>query len=216
MTKLQRSTRFLIVLAAALPSAAAAQRLGVSVGYTRIPGRIGGFESNEGIAARVGFEFNPRSIARFGFEAGWERLNESRRLSQTVCIHPAGGTATCNTDSRQRDTGLSLAAILRAGPNGGTVRPYGLLGLEAMQVRTHDRDMTTDSTGAHLRNFEIDGVHTEGAFGVPLGAGVLFRSAGSPFAIQAEARLTPLIHNYSGGLMLDWSPSLTVGVRLGM
>src|SRR5688500_19228854 len=143
----------LLPISTLITSTASAQRLGLSVGYSRIPGRIGDANSNEGIGVRAGFELTPRSVLRFGFEAGIDRLNESRRFSQTSCVHPAGGTATCHFDSRDRDTGLSIAAILRAGPNAGTVRPYALLGLEVMSVRARGRQVVTDSTGANLTNF---------------------------------------------------------------
>jgi hypothetical protein len=212
---MRKTHTLLLALLALASSTASAQRLGLSVGYTRIPGRIGDANSNEGIGVRAGFELNPRSIFRFGFEAGMDRLNESRRFSQTSCLHPAGGTATCHFDSRDRDTGLSISAILRAGPNAGTVRPYALLGLEVMSVRTRGRAVVTDSTGAHLTNFEFDGTTTDGVLGAPLGLGVLFRPAGSPVGIGLEGRLTPMLHNYSGGLMIAWSPSLALAVRFG-
>jgi hypothetical protein len=204
----------LLALTALATSTASAQRLGVSVGYTRIPGRIGNVNSNEGIGLRLGVELNPRSIFRVAFEAGVDRLNEDRRFFQSSCLHPAGGTATCNFDSRERDTGLSLSAILRAGPNTGSVRPYALLGLQAMEIRTRSRSVVTDSTGAHLTNFEFDGTSTDASIGVPLGGGVLFRPGGSPIGIGIEARVTPMLHNYSGGLMIEWSPGLALTVRL--
>ena len=210
-----RKTHILLALLALAPSTASAQRFGLSVGYTRIPGRIGYLFSNEGLGLRAGIELNPRSIVRFGFEAGIDRLNASGGFSQSTCVHPAGGTATCHFDSRNRDTGLSLSAILRAGPNGGTVRPYALVGLEAMSVRTRSSQVVTDSTGAHLTNFEFDGTTTDGALGAPLGLGVLFRPGGSPFGVGLEGRLTPMLHNYSGGMMIEWSPSLALTVRLG-
>ena len=205
----------LLALATLASSTASAQRFGLSVGYSRIPGRIGDANSNEGIGVRAGFELNPGSVVRFGFEAGVDRLNENRRFTQTSCFHPAGGTATCYFDSRDRDTGLSLAAILRAGPNAGTVRPYALVGLQAMSVRTRGRSEVTDSTGAHLPNFEFDGTSTDGVLGAPLGLGVLFRPAGSPLGIGVEGRLTPMLHNYSGGMMIEWGPSLALTVRIG-
>ena len=210
-----QKTLLILLALATLASTASAQRFGFSVGYSRIPGRIGDANSNEGIGVRAGFELNPRSVVRFGFEAGIDRLNENRRFSQTNCLHPAGGTATCYFDSRDRDTGLSLAAILRAGPNAGTVRPYALLGLEIMSVRTRGRSVVTDSTGAHLPNFEFDGTTTDGVLGAPLGLGVLFRPAGSPLGIGVEGRLTPMLHNYSGGMMIAWSKSLALAVRIG-
>ena len=205
----------LLALATLASSTASAQRFGLSVGYSRIPGRIGDANSNEGIGVRAGFELNPGSVGRFGVDAGVDRLNENRRFTQTSCFHPAGGTATCYFDSRDRDTGLSLAAILRAGPNAGTVRPYALVGLQAMSGRTRGRSVVTDSTGAHLPNFEFDGTSTDGVLGAPLGLGVLFRPAGSPLGIGVEGRLTPMLHNYSGGMMIEWSPSLALAVRLG-
>lgn len=213
---MRKTHTILLALVTLAASTASAQRFGLSVGYTRIPGRIGDFNSNEGIGVRAGFELNPSSRFRFGFEAGVDRLNESRRFSQSSCFHPSGGTATCNFDSRDRDTGLSLSAILRAGPNAGTVRPYALLGFQALSVRTRGRSVVTDSTGAHLTNFEFDGTSTDGVLGAPLGLGVLFRPAGSPISIGVEGRLTPMLHNYSGGMMIEWSPSLALTVRIGL
>jgi hypothetical protein len=212
---MRKTHTILLALATLVSPTASAQRLGLSVGYSRIPGRIGDASSNEGIGLRAGLELNPRSIVRFGFEAGIDRLNESRRFSQTSCVHPAGGTATCHFDSRDRDIGFSIAAILRAGPNAGTVRPYALVGLEVMSVRTRGRQVVTDSTGAHLTNFEFDGTTTDGVLAAPLGLGMLFRPAGSPVGIGLEGRLTPMLHNYSGGPMIEWSPSLALTVRFG-
>lgn len=212
---MRKTHTILLALATLISSPASAQRLGLSVGYSRIPGPIGDANSNEGIGVRVGVELNPRSVVRFGFEAGIDRLNENRRFTQISCFHPAGGTATCYFDSRERDTGLSLVAILRAGPNAGTLRPYALLGLEVMSVRTRGRSVVTDSTGAHLPNFEFNGTTTDGVLGAPLGLGVLFRPAGSPLGIGVEGRLTPMLHNYSGGMMIEWSKSLALTVRIG-
>ncbi len=212
---MRKTSIILLALLALLSSRASAQRLGVSVGYTHMPGPIGKRESNEGLAFRVGAELNPGSVVRFGFEAGIDRLNEDRRLSQTSCVHPAGGTATCVFDSRNRDVGWSLAAVLRAGPAAGQVRPYILAGLGAMSVRTRSRDVVTDSTGAHLTNFEFDGSSSDGALMAPLGAGVLFRPAGSPIGVGLEARVSPLFYSYSGGPWLSWSPSLALTVRFG-
>lgn len=205
----------LILLTASLAAPAFAQRFGVSAGYTRMPGPIGKRESNEGLAFRVGAELNPGSVVRFGFEAGMDRLNEDRLLGQTSCVHPAGGLATCYFDSRNRDTGWSLAAVLRAGPAAGQVRPYILAGLGAMSVRTRSRDQVTDSTGAHLTNFEFDGTTSDAALVAPLGAGVLFRPSGSPIGVGLEARVSPLFYSYSGGPWISWSPSVALTVRLG-
>jgi hypothetical protein len=203
----------LILLTTALSTPALAQRLGVSVGHSRITGRIGSLDSNEGTSLRVGAELNPGSLFRVGFEAGMDRLNEHRRFLQTTCFHPAGGTATCSSNSRDRDTGWSFALTLRAGPNAGRVRPYILAGLGVLSTRTRTSSVATDSTGAHLTNFEFEGTSSDGAFMAPLGGGVLFRPAGSPVGIGIEARLTPLLHNYSGGMMIEWSPSLALTMR---
>lgn len=203
----------LIVLTASLSTPAFAQRLGVSVGYSRITGRIGDLNSNEGITLRAGAELNPNSTVRFGVEAGMDRLNEHRRFTQTSCFHPAGGTATCSFNSRDRDTGWSFAATLRAGPKAGHVRPYVLAGLGVLSTRTRSSSTATDSTGAHLPNFEFDGTSSDGALMAPLGGGVLFRPAGSPIGVGIETRIIPILHNYSGGPMLEWSPSLVLSVR---
>lgn len=203
----------LLILTAALTTPAFAQRLGVSVGYSRMTGRIGSLDSNEGITLRAGAELNPGSTFRFGVEAGLDRLNENRRFSQSSCLHPAGGTATCYFNSRDRDSGWSLAALLRGGPNTGQVRPYVLAGLGVVSTRTRSSSTVTDSTGAHLPNFEFDGTSSDGALMAPLGGGVLFRPARSPIGVGIEARITPILHNYSGGPMLEWSPSLVLSVR---
>jgi hypothetical protein len=216
MTKTHSRARRLtaqIFLTASLAAPAFAQRLGVSVGYSRMTGQIGNLESNEGIALRAGAELNPRSLFRFGVEAGMDRLNENRRFTQTTCLHPAGGTATCFFNSRDRDTGWSFAVTVRAGPTAGQVRPYLLAGLGALSVRTRSRSTVTDSTGAHLTNFEFDGTHSDGAIAAPLGAGVLFRPAGSPVGVGIEARMTPLLYSYDGGPWLSWNPSLVLSVR---
>src|SRR5687767_6483927 len=58
-----------LILTTALSTPALAQRLGVSVGHSRMTGRIGNFDSNEGTTLRVGAELNPNSLFRVGFEA---------------------------------------------------------------------------------------------------------------------------------------------------
>jgi len=203
----------LAILTASLAAPAFAQRLGVSVGYSRMTGEIGSLNSNEGMTFRAGAELNPGSTIRFGVEAGMDRLNQNRQFTQTTCVHPAGGTATCYFDSRDRDTGWSLALTARAGPRAGPVRPYILAGLGALSVRTRSRFTATDSTGAHLGNFEFDGTFSDGALPAPLGAGVLFRPAGSPIGVGIEARMTPLLYGYDGGPWLSWNPSVALTVR---
>jgi opacity protein-like surface antigen len=202
-------------LTASLVAPATAQRLGVSVGYSRMTGQIGSLESNEGITLRAGAELNPRSTIRFGVEAGMDRLNQNRQFTQTTCVHPAGGTATCYFNSRDRDTGWSLALTVRGGRKAGQVRPYILAGLGVLSVRTRSRFTATDSTGAHLTNFEFDGTHSDGALTAPLGAGVLFRPAGLPVGVGIEARMTPLLSGYDGGPLFSWNPSLALTVRFG-
>lgn len=214
MSKLQCITR-LLALAALLPTPAAAQRFGLAVGFVRMPGQIGNFDSDEGLALRLGAELNPKSVLRFGFEAGVDRLNQYRSFSQVSCLNPAGGTATCYFNSRSRDTGWSLSAILRAGPTTGSVRPYALLGVQLLSVRSKSSVVASDNTGARLPNFEYDAGTADGVLGAPLGAGLLFRPAGSPIGVSIEGRITPLLHSYSGGPALNWSPSLVLGVRWG-
>lgn len=204
----------LIVLTASLTTPGFAQRLGVSVGYSRMTGDIGSLDSNEGITVRVGAELNPGSMFRFGVEAGMDRYNKNRQLSPIPCEHPAGGTATCYFDSRDRDTGLSLAAIVRAGPNTGRVRPYVLAGLGVLGVRTGTSTLVSDSTGTRLPNFEHGGAHYFGAFIAPLGGGVMFRPAESPISVGLEARMTPLRYGHEGNHTISWSPSLVLSVRL--
>lgn len=218
MTTTRRSFRFLaplLGLALSLPLPAAAQRFGVAVGYSRMTGQIGSSQSDEGLAVRAGVDLNPGSVIRFGFEAGMERQNEARWTSQSACVLPGGGQGTCHFDSRERDTGWSLAALLRAGPRSGTLRPYALAGVQFLTVRTHGRAVVTDGSGAHLPNFEYDATYGDDALGTPLGAGLLVRPRGSPIAVMLEGRTTVLLHNYSGGMQLDWSPSLVLGIRFG-
>lgn len=203
----------LAVLTVLTATPASAQRLGVSVGYSRMTGQIGSPDSDEGVALRVGAELNPGSLVRFGLEAGMDRLNQNRRFTSTTCIHPAGGTATCNFNSSDRDIGWSFAATLRAGPRTGQVRPYILAGLGALSVRTRSRAEATDSTGAHLTNFEFDGSFSDFALIAPLGAGLLFRPAGSPIGFGLEARMTPLLSGYDGGPQITWNPSVALTVR---
>lgn len=205
----------LLALAALAPSGAAAQRLGVSVGYSRMTGEIGSLESNEGVSFRIGAELNPRSTVRFGVEGGIDRLNQNRQFTQTSCIHPAGGTATCYFTGRERDTGWSLALTARGGPKAGPVRPYILAGLGILSVRTRSTSEVVDSTGAHLDNFEFDGTFSDFALTAPLGAGVLFRPAGSPVGVGLEARMTPMLAGYDGAPLITWNPSVALMVRFG-
>jgi hypothetical protein len=216
MTKSHSITRrltTLIVLTASLTTPGFAQRLGVSVGYSRMTGDIGSLVSNEGITVRAGAELNPGSTLQFGIEAGMDRYNQNRQLSPIPCDHPAGGTATCHFDSRDRDTGLSLAVIVRAGPNTGLVRPYVLAGFGVLGVRTRSSTLARDSTGTRLPNFESDDTHYFGAFMAPLGGGVLFRPAESPISVGLEARMTPMRYGHEGNHTISWSPSLALTVR---
>ena len=75
--------------------------------------------------------------------------------------------------------------------------------------------MATDSTGAHLTNFEFDGTQSDGAITAPPGAGILVRAAGSPIGVGIEARMTTLLSGYDGGPWLTWNPSLALTVRFG-
>ena len=92
------------------------------------------------------------------------------------------------------------------------VRPYVLVGLGFLSVRARSRSTATDSTGAHLTNFEFDGTRSEGVYVAPLGGGVLFRPAGSPIGVGIEARMTPMLYSYDGG-RIGVSPSLMLIVR---
>lgn len=203
----------LLILTASLTTPAFAQRLGVSVGYSRMAGDIGSLVSNEGITLRAGAEVNPGATFRFGLEAGMDLYNQNRQLGSLPCDHPAGGTATCYFDSRNRDTGLSLAAIVRAGPNTGPVRPYVLAGFGILGVRTGTSTLANDSTGTRLPNFEHGGAHYFGAFMAPMGGGVMFRPAGSPISAGLEARMTPMRYGHEGNHTISWSPSLALTVR---
>ena len=142
-----------------------------------------------------------------------ERLNLVHRQSTTTCFRPGGGTGPCHFDSRNRDTGWSLGTTLRLSPGTGPVRPYALVGLGFLTVREHQRQVVTNDAGETLDNFSFDGSFNDHALQGHLGAGITTRPAGWPVALYAEGRMTRLIHNYSGGIVGNWNPTVVVGVR---
>ena len=202
---------FSLLLSAALP--VSAQQLSLGAGYTKMEGRIGDSQSDHGMIVRLGVDLVTRRNLTWSLEGGVERLNEIHRQSTTDCFLPGGGTGPCHFDSRNRDTGWSLGTTLRMAPADGPVRPYALIGLGFLTVREHDRQLVTDENGATLPNFTFDASFNDQALQGHLGAGVTARPASWPVAIYAEGRMTRLIHNYSGGIVGNWNPTIVVGVR---
>ena len=82
----------------------------------------------------------------------------------------------------------------------------------AAQNEAHVKPFT-DDTGATLPNFTYDASFNDQALQGHLGAGVTARPASWPVALYAEGRMTRLIHNYSGGIVGNWNPTIVVGVR---
>jgi hypothetical protein len=211
-TTLTRGSLLALLLApAALPLSA--QRFSLGAGYTKMEGRIGDAQSDHGMIVRLGVDLVSRRHLTWSVEGGVERLNEIRRQSTTDCFLPGGGTGPCHFDSRNRDTGWSLGTTLRLAPAQGAVRPYALVGLGYLTVREHARQLVTDDGGVTLPNFTFDGHYNDQALQGHLGAGVTARPASWPVALFAEGRMTRLIHNYSGGLVGNWNPTVVVGVR---
>ena len=205
------SLLLLLLMPAAVP--AAAQQLSLGAGYTKMEGRIGDSQSDHGMIVRLGVDLVTRRYLTWGLEGGVERLNEVHRQSTTDCFLPGGGTGPCHFDSRNRDTGWSLGTTLRIAPAEGSVRPYALVGLGYLTVRERNRQVVTDDTGATLPNFTYDASFNDQALQGHLGAGVTARPASWPVALYAEGRMTRLIHNYSGGIVGNWNPTIVVGVR---
>jgi|CXWL01.1.fsa_nt_gi hypothetical protein len=200
----------LIPLGGALP----AQQLSLGAGYTKMDGRIGDSESDHGVIVRLGIDLVSRAHLSWSLEGGMERLNEVHRQSTTTCVFPpGGGTGQCHFDIRNRDTGWSLGTTLRIAPNEALVRPYALVGLGFLTVREHERQLVTDDNGATLPNFTFDASFNDQALQGHLGAGLTARPAKWPVALYAEGRMTRLIHNYSGGIVGNWNPTVVVGIR---
>ncbi len=194
---------------------ASAQRTSVAAGYTRMPGRLGDSQSDHGLAVRVGVDLLGRNHFTWGLEGGVDRLNEIRRQGQSVCILPGGSTGTCTFHQRNRDTGWSLGTFLRFTARPGRSGPYALAGLGVLTVRDRTWNEARDSTGTLLPNFSVNGTSSDGALQGHLGAGFVIQPAGSRIGIGFEGRATALLHNYSGGLQWDTSPTFLVVVRVG-
>ena len=194
---------------AALP----AQEITAAAGYVSTKGRIGDSRSTHGPAVRLGVNFPSGSHLVFGLEGGLDFLNEARFTSQSSCVLPGGGTGTCHFDTRNTDVGRSLAGLVRFGLPGSRVSPYILLGLGILSTRTHSVSRVTDQGGNELDNFSGDFHSHDDAIQGPFGAGVVLGPRDARLRVVIEGRGTALLHNYSGGLQLDVSPSATVGVR---
>jgi len=210
------SCRHLVVLAlvGGMPwASAAAQELGLAVGYTSMPGRIGDARSDHGVVARVGVSIGAGRFLRLGLEGAAEQLNRATSSALTTCVLPGGGTGPCTVEEEDRDLGLSLSGVVRVQPPGRAVRPYALLGVGLLSVRTRIRQETRDAAGNLLSNLSIEGTFTDGALQGHGGVGAEFRPAGTRVGFTVEGRLTWLVHNYSGGLQANWNPSLAAGVR---
>lgn len=209
---LTRGSLFAMLLApAAFPLSA--QQLSLGAGYTKMEGRIGDSQSDHGMIVRLGVDLVSRRHLTWSVEGGVERLNEIRRQSTSDCFLPGGGTGQCHFDSRNRDTGWSLGTSLRLAPAEGSLRPYAVVGLGYLTVRERNRQVVTDDTGATLPNFTYDASFNDQALQGHLGAGVTARPASWPVALFAEGRMTRLIHNYSGGIVGNWNPTIVVGIR---
>jgi hypothetical protein len=190
-----------------------AQQVSLGAGYTEMPGRIGDSQSEHGLLVRLGVDLRSGERFTWGLEGAIERLNEARNQTTSSCIVPGGGTGTCRLDRRSRDTGWSLGTTLRISANDAPVRPYALVGLGLLTVRTWEQQVVTDAQGGALPNFSYEGTSSDAALQGHLGAGVTTRPASWPVGLYAEGRVTRLIHNYSGGLVANWNPTLVVGVR---
>ncbi len=211
-TTLTRGSLFVLLLtSAALPLSA--QRISLGAGYTKMEGRLGDSQSDHGTVVRVGVDLLSRAHLSLALEGGMERLNEIHRQSSTTCFLPGGGTGPCHFDSRNRDTGWSLGTTLRFAPGSGPVRPYALVGLGYLTVREHEQQVVTDDNGDRLENFTFEGSFNDPALQGHLGAGVTARPTSWPVALFVEGRMTRLIHNYSGGIVGNWNPTVVVGVR---
>ena len=205
-----------LLLAGALLLAAPpaqSQQFGVTAGYVKMSGRIGDSRSDHGIAARLGLHLGVRRLIGLRFEVGVDRLNEHFSEGNSSCILPGGGTGSCFFKNWNRDLGLSANAIATIQARTGKATPYVLAGLGVLSVRTHGRTEARDSDGNRLSNFEFDGTTTDGALLGHLGVGVAISPWQSRLALMLEGRATAVLHNYSGGLVLDSSPSLVAGVR---
>ncbi len=194
---------------------AAAQRISVAAGYTRMPGQLGNSQSDHGPAVRVGIDLLGQRRLTWRLEGGVDRLNEVRRQSQSVCILPGGSTGTCSFDQRNRDTGWSLGTFLRFTARPDRSGPYALAGLGVLTVRDRVWNEARDSTGTLLPNFSVNGTSSDGALQGHLGAGFAIHPPGSKIGIGLEGRATALLHNYSGGLQWNWSPTVLMVVRVG-
>jgi len=201
-----------LIMLAAVP--AESQQIGVTAGYVKMPGRIGDTRSDQGIAARLGLHLGVRRLIGLRFEVGVDRLNEHfSETSNPSCLLPGGGTGACFFRSWTRDLGLSANAIATIQARTGKATPYVLAGLGVLSVRTHQRAEARDIDGNRLPNFEFDGTTTDGALLGHLGAGVAISPGQGRLALTLEGRATAVLHDYSGGLFLDTSPSIVVGVR---
>ncbi len=212
---MKRILAVLLVALALSPAAASAQRAGLALGYSSMPGRIGERDSDHGVALRLGVDLAGGSRLTWGLEGGVDRLNGVHRQYSTDCVLPGGAIGTCFFDERSRDTGWSLGTLLRLHAGPPRARPYLLVGLGLLTVRNHVRTEVVDGSGNPLPNFSSKGNYGDDALQGHLGAGVTLRPSGLPVGLTVEGRATRLINNYSGGFQGNWNPSITVGVKTG-
>ena len=190
---------------------ATAQTGGIAVGYVSIPGKIGDWDSDRGPMLRAGFDLVSGRAARVGLEASVGLLDRSRRHTADQCILQDGMPGDCFFSLKTRDVPLSLGMIARFGPRTGATSPYLLAGAGFMSTRTYTRQRVTTGDGTELENFRIDASTNDGSLVGHLGAGLSIRRVRS-WAFELEGRISPVLHNYSGGFMIEWSPSLTIGI----
>ena len=205
-------THYALLLAAVAATPAAAQEFSAAVGYTSAKGQLGEGNSTHGPTVRLGVNFRSGSQFIFSFEGGLDFLDEARYSGSQTCVLPGGGSGPCFYDTRNRDLGRSLTGQVRFVFPGERISPYLMLGLGILSTRTHTKGKVTDTQGNELSNFSIDAHSNDDAIQGPFGAGVAIGAPSARFRIVLEGRATPLLHNYSGGIQLDVSPSGTVGV----
>jgi hypothetical protein len=206
----------LLGVVSVLPRPGVTQQVGAAAGYVSMPGRIGNAQSDHGLAARGGLYLGSGKLIGVGLELGYARLNQIfTEFSDPNCLLPGGGTGTCSFKSWYRDAGFSGSVIPRLQTRIGNAMPYVLAGLGVLSVREHSRSEVRDAAGNRLTNFEFDGSSSDGALLGHLGVGVVVWPGQGQLGITVEGRTDLMIHNYSGGLQLDRSPSIAVGVRWG-
>lgn len=206
-----------IALAALLlfPIPLLAQGFSVAAGYGKVLGSVGDGQSDRGGLARIGVTLAARGALLWSVEGEVHRQNEHRIQATNDCLRPDASVGPCFFDSRWRDTGWSLGANLRIHGGAGGLRPYALVGLGVMSVRTRSTSVAVDELGNDLPNFSGTSRYNDDGLVVQLGGGVATHPAHSPLGFFVEARGSRFYHVYDGSPMGHWNPSLVVGVRTG-